>query len=90
MLSFAPDSKSNDASCLEADQGRMMLQQLATSRRPNVEMVIMWTDRVRAATARCDASRSAAANSPAVDSQRFELQKLCISSGRTLQQCGLN
>ena len=57
MLSFAPDSKSNDASCLEADQGRMMLQQLATSRRPNVEMVIMWTDRVRAATARCEASR---------------------------------
>jgi hypothetical protein len=89
MLSFAPDSKSNDASCLEADQGRMMLQQLATGRRPNVEMVIMWTDRVRQATARCEASRRPAA-SPVVDSQRFELQKLCISSGRTLQQCGLN
>ena len=57
ILSFAPDSKSNDASCLEADMGRMMLQQLATSRRPNVEMVIMWTDRVRAATERCEASR---------------------------------
>jgi hypothetical protein len=90
MLSFAPNPKNNSSACLEADQGRMMLQQLAGGRKPNVEMVIMWTDRVRDATARCEASRSAATNPIVVDSQRFELQKLCISSGRTLQQCGLN
>jgi hypothetical protein len=90
MLSFALNAKNNSSACLEADQGRMMLQQLAGGRKPNVEMVIMWTDRVRDATTRCEASRSVAANPIVVDSQRFELQKLCISSGRTLQQCGLN
>ena len=90
MLSFAPDSKSNDASCLEADQARMMLQHMAGSRKPNVEMVIMWTDRVRLATERCNASRAAPKEPSMSNSNRFELQKLCISSGKTLQQCGLN
>lgn len=89
MLSFSPDSKNNDASCLEADQGRMMLQQIAGSRKPNVEMVIMWTDRVRQASARCEASRNTPVISPVANNQLFELQKLCITSGRTLSQCGL-
>ena len=88
MLSFAPDSKSEDSSCLAAEQTRGQIQAISQGRKPNGMLIISLQERAAALQARCDASRAAAVAPPAVD-KMFELQKLCIAGGRTLQACGL-
>ena len=88
MLSFAPDSKSEDSSCLAAEQTRSEIQRISQGRKPNGQLIISLTERAASLQSRCDAARAKAVAPPAVD-KMFELQKLCIAGGRTLQACGL-
>jgi len=90
MLSFAPDSKSEDSSCLAAEQTRSEIQRISQGRKPNGQLIISLTERAASLQSRCDAARAKAVAPPAVD-KMFELQKLCccIAGGITLQACGL-